>query len=166
MNWLISTVVVAAMSVPGLALADSSGSFSVFGPSAEREAFFANQRQERLELEDSLRKEALERERIAVQQQQIAAQKAVQPQTRVLRTLPADCWHVPVRRDATFIPRTRLPVGTTVTGHREPVYPQYVTRCVHLGRNETKVRLGYGNDGFTADARIRRPGLSVDLNFD
>lgn len=156
---------------PFAASADSSGKFSVFGPSAEREAFFADQRQERLDREDALRKEALEREKLATKERIAANQAKANKEAATKQIVPNHCWRVPTGRVTSISPVFPPTAGKPIAATARSEVPAYVIRCAPaLGYfwpkpSRTDLNLTY-DDGWSGRAIVRRPGLSIDLNFD
>lgn len=165
----VAAGLIALFLLPTSAFPESSGKFSVFGPSAEREAFFATQRRERIDREDALRNEALEREKLAIKER-IAANEAKQKSTATTG-VPAYCWRVPTGRVTSFTPTIPSPPGISVTTTARAATQTYATRCAprvgyyHHVPSQTNFNLKYDN-GWSGHAIVQRPGLSIDLNFD
>lgn len=159
MQHLICTTLLAAMLAGPVAA--QSGSFPVFGPSAEREAFFEAQRQERIEREDALREERLERLRIASQERIAKAQaEAAAAKNRSVTNIL--CWpvpghiHGPVEDIGSGLTVHHLDLTTCRTPRWRP-YP-YGSR--------TELSLSFGDDGFSAHGSHVVPGLSVTVDVD
>lgn len=154
-------IICAAIAMAGPVAAES-GKFSVFGPSAEREAFFEAQRQERLDREEALRKDQIERLRIASEERAAIAQaqaEASRPRATV------GSWCLPPK-DLAYGP-TEI-VGGGLTVQSVDLLSCRTASWPRQRRFETRSRLSlsFGEDGFSGTGRFNTPGLSVNLNVD
>ncbi|MHA3913576.1 hypothetical protein [Halovulum sp. GXIMD14793] len=140
-------------------LTAQSGGFPVFGPSAEREAFFEAQRQERIKREDDLREARLEQMRLAAQERIAKAEAEAEAAKSRRMAAGYGCWPVPVY-DAVIVGDglTVAPVDLSAcrTLHWWPRY--YSTR--------TSLDLHFGEDGFSGSGSFVTPGLTVSVDVD
>ena len=144
---------------------DQSGRFAVFGPSAEREAFFQGQRDQEAErvarLEEQRREAELARQ---LARQQAEAEQAAQPQyRRIVRrcflTEPEENVVVRNNGDSPFAVRVResnLPSRIRC--------PRYV--FVPGKPYGSAISLTLDDGDLSGNVRIRRPGLNINLSAD
>lgn len=157
---LVATLMCGVASSPVLG-ADPSGKFSVFGPSAEREAFFENQRVEKENRIIKLREEALEREKLALEKAKAEADsEAARAQARAANRVPLEyCWSVPATvDDGGSTPSVNVIDPAMIITCRSPIYRRY-------SPGHGSLDIGYGPDGWTGTGHLHRPGLTIDLDF-
>ena len=161
---LIAASMLAVAPAAAQEVRDSSGRFPVFGPSAEREAFFQKQADDRAAAADAIRQEQLELEkaRIAAEAQEDQADSTTVIERR--RQLGrAGCYRVAV--DQVPAPTPLVPGQAFARADR---VPRTIFRwvCPGLQRPLTRLNLQIDDGDVSGGIVVRRPGLGIDVTVD
>jgi hypothetical protein len=161
---VLKPLLLAALLLAGPALGQS-GSFPVFGPSAEREAFFAAQARAEADRVAALQARQHAAELARLDRDAARARQAEAEAEARLRRPAGHCVVVEVPPP----PPTRQHRGGTPAAGRRLICPgSAVARPwpAPPPPDRTDLFLRFGDDGLTARGRILRPGLSLGFALD